>query len=355
MITPVVIPPIAAQAGCRVNVATEHTTSSDYDEYFSVDEYDYTLTPVAAKDWMFFGYNTFVTCVLRNDITGLPDDQYQGLLSDAPSWVERRGCNEYTYVGTRYNPGYYECKRIDWLTAVFVYTGPGKPPYNQDDPDDPNNPYKPYVPPEPPDPPPEPPVPGQNYMVTAEAAVEPWASSQAGCTAKATPSSQFGALGETASIVFSATAAKGWKFKEWGDGTTSSTRTHTTKFGPETHKNVGMAAFFERDPDAKFTVTTAASPENAGTTSGGGEYSSGEKCTVSASEKCSPWTFVEWVLSTGARSSQKSYTFTVDKDVTCTARFSHSSSGMPYYDANGQGQIVCSSDGSIFYDGKAVN
>lgn len=351
MITPVIVPGIAAQAGCRVNVTTDPLSPGEYSDYLTGNGYEYTLEPVKAGNWVFSGFTAFVTCVHRNVELGI-DRQYQGILSEAPSWV-LGGFNEFAWVGTDEMPGYYDYKRIDWLTAVFVWNGPN-PPYDPDDPDDPNNPFRPYVPPQPPEPPPEPPPgPGQVYIVTAEAAVEPWAASQAGCTATARPSSQSGQLGEPATVSFSATAAKGWRFKEWGDGTTSSSRSYSTTFGPDTIKNVSMVAFFERDPDAKFTVTTAASPEKAGTTSGDGDYASGAQCTVSANEKCSPWTFVEWVLSTGARSSQKSYTFTVNKDVTCTARFSHSSTGAPYYDSD-TGEILCSHGGSMLYDGDAV-
>lgn len=100
-------------------------------------------------------------------------------------------------------------------------------------------------------------------------------------------------------------------------------------------------------------VATSVYPENAGTSTGDGDYDSGSSVTISTKEKCSPWIFDHWELNPGgviARS--KEHSFTVDEDTDCIAYYKHTNTLDPYHDENGN--VLCSGNGAILYDGDAI-
>jgi len=81
--------------------------------------------------------------------------------------------------------------------------------------------------------------------------------------------------------------------------------------------NSGLAVRLVKEPQ-KYTITTVASPSDAGSVSGSGSYYAGEEVTVEATpSKC--YQLVKWSNTTGTKASQ---TIKVTKDLTITATFS---------------------------------
>ena len=69
-----------------------------------------------------------------------------------------------------------------------------------------------------------------------------------------------------------------------------------------------------------YTITTAVSPTGSGTTTGGGTYSPGASCTITATP-ASGYSFVRWEKNGVQVSISASYTFTVSENATYTAIF----------------------------------
>jgi hypothetical protein len=69
-----------------------------------------------------------------------------------------------------------------------------------------------------------------------------------------------------------------------------------------------------------YTISVSANPSNGGTVTGGGIYSQGQSCTVSATDN-SGFTFSNWTENGSVVSTQPSYTFTVNNNRTLVANF----------------------------------
>lgn len=116
----------------------------------------------------------------------------------------------------------------------------------------------------------------------------------------------------------------------------------------------GLKAVFEEEKEL-CTVTTVIVPEAAkGTSSGDGTYESLALATIDVHQKCSLWIFDRWEFSTGETYSNKSVSFTVREDVTCTAYFRHENTGELIFDADGSGYLIIGDDGSLLYNGDLV-
>ena len=187
---------------------------------------------------------------------------------------------------------------------------------------------------------------GGDYEICGEALVNGNDASAAGCTASVSPVSQYGDLGETATLTFTAEAAPFWVFVAWSDGSTDATHEVSETFGPEPTKTVSLTATFRNG--SGLLVSVSSSPANAATVTGGGVYVHGQTCTIDALAKCSPWTFDHWELSPGGTVDVRRHSFSVQDDTTCVAHFRHSDTKMPY---DVGGKILCSSSGDILYDG----
>ena len=120
-----------------------------------------------------------------------------------------------------------------------------------------------------------------------------------------------------------------------------------------------IVAVFEYDSDpgpepepGTYTVKVSAVPAKAVRAQrGGGNYNQGDTCTIETERKCSPWVFDRWELSPGGTVRTETFSFVVTANTSCVAYYTHTDSGMPYYDADGDGEIICNSSGSILYDG----
>jgi hypothetical protein len=69
-----------------------------------------------------------------------------------------------------------------------------------------------------------------------------------------------------------------------------------------------------------YTVSVSANPTNGGTVTGGGTYSQGQSCTVSATAN-SGYTFTNWTENGNVVSTHANYTFTVNGNRTLVANF----------------------------------
>ena len=69
-----------------------------------------------------------------------------------------------------------------------------------------------------------------------------------------------------------------------------------------------------------YTISVSANPSNGGTVTGGGTYSQGQSCNVTATNN-SGFTFTNWTENGSVVSTQSSYTFTVNNNRTLVANF----------------------------------
>ena len=117
------------------------------------------------------------------------------------------------------------------------------------------------------------------------------------------------------SCTVSATKATGYNFLKWTEnGTQVSTNTSYTF---NVTGNRTLVAQFQAQ---SYTISASASPSNGGTVSGGGTYTYGQSCTLTANH-ASGYTFVKWTKNGTQVSTNASYTFTVTGSASYVAHF----------------------------------
>lgn len=125
-----------------------------------------------------------------------------------------------------------------------------------------------------------------------------------------------GTFSYNSQISVTATPNAGYTFMTWTENgnvvSTSSTYSFTVT------GNRTLVANFEII--SIFNITTASSPVDGGTTSGGGAFSSGTQATVNATSNPG-WMFVNWTENGNVVSTSSSYSFSVTSDRTLTANF----------------------------------
>jgi hypothetical protein len=89
--------------------------------------------------------------------------------------------------------------------------------------------------------------------------------------------------------------------------------------------NVPYVAHFVQSTN-DFTITASANPVNGGTVTGGGNYSYGESCTLTALPN-DGFTFVNWVKNGNVVSEEPFLTFTVTENATYIANFAQNTNG----------------------------
>jgi len=122
-------------------------------------------------------------------------------------------------------------------------------------------------------------------------------------------------LGQSCTV--SATPNEGYTFSNWmeNNNVVSSDANYTfTVTG-----NHYLTANFEALPNT-YTISVEANPTNGGNVTGGGTYTEGESCTVSASPVVG-YTFVNWTENGDQVSTDFNYTFTVTADRCLVANF----------------------------------
>lgn len=113
------------------------------------------------------------------------------------------------------------------------------------------------------------------------------------------------------------TPATGYTFDHWEDGigqTLSSSNPYT--FTVE--RDITVVAICTAN---NYTVSTSVNPVSSGTVSGGGSYSYGSSCTLTATPAAG-YNFSSWSVGGAEVSSQNPYTFTVNGNVSVVANFS---------------------------------
>ena len=121
--------------------------------------------------------------------------------------------------------------------------------------------------------------------------------------------------GQTCTV--SATANSSYTFVNWTEnGTQVSTNANYT-FTVNGNRN--LVANFQAQTQ-EYTISVSANPNNGGIVTGGGSYTQGQSCTVSATAN-SGYTFTNWTENGTPVSTSASYTFTVNNNRTLVANF----------------------------------
>jgi uncharacterized repeat protein (TIGR02543 family) len=112
-----------------------------------------------------------------------------------------------------------------------------------------------------------------------------------------------------------ATPAMGYTFVNWTkNGTPVSTNASYIFNVTET------ATYIAHFQPISYTISVSASPTNGGTVTGGGAYTYGHNCEVTAAP-ATDYTFLNWTKNGTSVSSNASYTFTVTETATYIAHF----------------------------------
>ena len=124
-----------------------------------------------------------------------------------------------------------------------------------------------------------------------------------------------GTYNQGQSCTVTATANTGFTFTNWTEnGDVVSTNANYTF---TVNSNRSLVANFTENT---YTVTVSANPSNGGTTNGGGTFTYGQSCTVTATANTG-YTFTNWTENGSVVSSDANYTFTVEDNRDLIANF----------------------------------
>ena len=124
-----------------------------------------------------------------------------------------------------------------------------------------------------------------------------------------------GTYNQGQSCTVTATANTGFAFTNWTEnGDVMSTNANYT-FTVNSNRNL-VANFTENT----YTVTVSANPSNGGTATGGGTFTHGQSCTVTATANTG-YTFTNWTENGSVVSSDANYTFVVTSNRSLVANF----------------------------------
>lgn len=127
--------------------------------------------------------------------------------------------------------------------------------------------------------------------------------------------------GQTCTL--NASANSGFVFLNWTENGTQVSTNPTYSF--TVNANRTLVAHFQSQP-SQYTITLSANPTNGGAVNGGGTYSQGQTCTVTANANPS-YSFVNWTENGTQVSTNSTYSFTVTSNRTLVANFSYSPTG----------------------------
>lgn len=124
-----------------------------------------------------------------------------------------------------------------------------------------------------------------------------------------------GTYNQGQSCTVTATANTGFTFTNWTEnGDVVSTNANYTF---TVNSNRSLVANFTENT---YTVTVSANPSNGGTAAGGGTFTHGQSCTVTATANTG-YTFTNWTENGSVVSSDANYTFTVEGNRSLVANF----------------------------------
>jgi hypothetical protein len=127
-----------------------------------------------------------------------------------------------------------------------------------------------------------------------------------------------GVFNDGAPVALTATANAGYQFVNWTEGGVQVSSTATYNFTANADRS--LAANFAPDGGNLRTLALNASPTAGGTVAGAGSYADGSDVTVTATPNPG-YLFKRWERGNSNVSSQKTYTFVLDRDTTLNARF----------------------------------
>ena len=117
------------------------------------------------------------------------------------------------------------------------------------------------------------------------------------------------------SCTLTATPASGYTFVNWTkNGQQVSTNANYTFSVTES------ATYVAHFQEQSYTISVTANPNNAGTVTGGGSYTNGQNCTITAVAN-QGYNFVDWTENGVQVSTDESYSFTVTSDHSFVANF----------------------------------
>ena len=119
--------------------------------------------------------------------------------------------------------------------------------------------------------------------------------------------------GQTCTVV--ATAANGYTFSNWTEGGNVVSSNASYQFNVTSNRTL-VANFTQQS----YTITATADPTNGGTVTGGGTFTYGQSCTLTATP-ATGYTFINWTKNGQQVSTNTSYTFTVTGSATYVAHF----------------------------------
>lgn len=117
------------------------------------------------------------------------------------------------------------------------------------------------------------------------------------------------------SCTLTATPASGYTFVNWTKNGTVVSNSATYTFTV-----TGSGTYVAHFQTESYTITATADPTNGGSVSGGGSYTYGQSCTLTATP-ATGYTFVNWTKNGTQVSTSATYTFTVTASGTYVAHF----------------------------------
>ena len=133
------------------------------------------------------------------------------------------------------------------------------------------------------------------------------------------PSTATGTFNYGQTCVATATPNTGYHFVNWTENNSVVSSNATYSFNVTANRN--LVANFSNQQTQSYTVNVSANPTAGGTVNGGGTYSQGQSCTVTATAN-NGYTFTNWTENGSVVSSNASYTFTVNSNRNLVANFS---------------------------------
>ena len=126
-----------------------------------------------------------------------------------------------------------------------------------------------------------------------------------------------GTYTQGSNVTITASTNSGWTFTNWTENGAVVSNNSSYTFTITSNRNL-VANFSQQT----YTVSVTANPNNGGTVTGGGTYTSGSSATVTANAN-SNWTFTNWTENGAVAYNNSSYPFTVTSNRSLVANFAY--------------------------------
>jgi len=126
-----------------------------------------------------------------------------------------------------------------------------------------------------------------------------------------------GTYTQGSNATITASTNSGWTFTNWTENGAVVSNNSSYTFTITSNRNL-VANFSQQT----YTVSVIANPNNGGTVTGGGTYTSGSSATVTANAN-SNWTFTNWTENGAVAYNNSSYPFTVTSNRSLVANFAY--------------------------------